>query len=244
MPPEAPHRRAAREGDPMTATVLLVEDEPAILSLLDVSLRSKGFVTRQALDAAGARASIQEALPDLVILDWMLPGETGLALARELRRDERTRTLPIIMLTARAQEADKVSGLEAGADDYVTKPFSPRELVARVNAVLRRRAPALADADLVAGALTLNPGRHAVEVRGRPVEMGPVEFRLLAVLAASPGQVFTRAQLLDRVWGDHAFIEERTVDVHVLRLRKALAPHHGEDMVQTVRGVGYRFAPV
>lgn len=222
-------------------TILLVEDEPAILDLLEITLKARDFGVRRALDANSARRAIQEALPDLLILDWMLPGDSGALLARELRKAERTRTLPIIMLTAKAQEADKVAGLEAGADDYITKPFSPRELVARVNAVLRRRTPTLADAEINAGPVVLNPAHHQAHVNGKPLELGAIEFRMLSVLVSHPQQVFSRAQLLDRVWGDHAFIEERTVDVHILRLRKALAAHGVEELIQTVRGVGYRF---
>ena len=222
--------------------ILVVEDEPAILDLLETTLAARGFRITKALNAANARRAIDAALPDLLILDWMLPGESGVALARGLRAAERTRSLPIIMLTAKAEENDKVAGLDAGADDYVTKPFSPRELVARVNALLRRRAPESSDQELGYGPLALNPARHEARVADAPVAMGPVEFRLLAFLVAHPERVFTRAQLLDRVWGDHAFIEERTVDVHILRLRKALAAHGAEALVQTVRGVGYRLA--
>ena len=224
------------------ATVLIVEDEPAIIDLLEVTLSAKGFRVRKAEDAGAARDSISAELPDLVILDWMLPGQSGIQLARELRSGTRSKSLPIIMLTAKADEADKVHGLEVGADDYITKPFSPRELVARVNALLRRRAPHAADVALTYGNLTLNPSRHEASVDGQRIEMGATEFRLLAFLIANHERVFSRAQLLDQVWGDHRFIEERTVDVHVLRLRKALQPHGVEELVQTVRGVGYRLA--
>jgi two-component system phosphate regulon response regulator PhoB len=222
--------------------VLLVEDEPAILDLLEVTLTAKGFRVRRAEDADGARECIRAELPDVVILDWMLPGQSGIQLARELRADVRSRGLPIIMLTANADEADKVQGLEVGADDYITKPFSPRELIARVNALLRRRAPHAADVTLSYASLALNPSRHEARVDGQLVEMGATEFRLLAFLMANPERVLSRAQLLDQVWGDHRFIEERTVDVHVLRLRKVLQPYGASDFVQTVRGVGYRLA--
>ena len=225
-----------------SATVLLVEDEPAILDLLEVTLAAKGFRVRKAEDAGSARDSIHAELPDVVILDWMLPGQSGVQFARELRSDVRSKSLPIIMLTAKADEADKVHGLEIGADDYITKPFSPRELVARVNALLRRRAPQAADVTLSYGGVTLNPGRHEARVNGTPIDISATEFRLLAFLIANPERVFSRAQLLDQVWGDHRFIEERTVDVHVLRLRKALQPHGVEELVQTVRGVGYRLS--
>ena len=225
-----------------SATVLLVEDEPSILDLLDVTLAAKGFRVRRAEDAGAARDLIRAELPDIVILDWMLPGQSGIQFARELRADARTEALPIIMLTAKVEEADKVQGLEVGADDYVTKPFSPRELVARVNALMRRRAPHTADVTMSYASLALNAGRHEVRAHGNLIDIGSTEFRLLAFLMANPERVFSRAQLLDEVWGDHRFIEERTVDVHVLRLRKALQPHGVEDLVQTVRGVGYRLA--
>ena len=225
-----------------SASVLLVEDEPAILDLLEVTLAAKGFHVRRAEDAASARASIRAELPDIVILDWMLPGQSGLQFARELRAEARTKVLPIIMLTAKVEEGDKVQGLEVGADDYVTKPFSPRELIARVNALMRRRAPHAADVTLSYASLTLNAGRHEARAHGNLIEIGSAEFRLLAFLMANPERVFSRAQLLDQVWGDHRFIEERTVDVHVLRLRKALQPYGAEVLIQTVRGVGYRLA--
>jgi len=225
-----------------SATVLLVEDEPAILDLLEITLATKGFFIRTAEDTASARASIRAELPDIVILDWMLPGQSGIEFARELRADARSKTLPIIMLTAKVEEADKVQGLEVGADDYVTKPFSPRELVARVNALLRRRAPHSADVTLSYASLELNAARHEARAHGNLVDMGATEFRLLALLIANPERVFSRTQLLDQVWGDHRFIEDRTVDVHVLRLRKALQPYGAEELVQTVRGVGYRLA--
>ena len=225
-------------------TILLVEDEPAILDLLDFTLAPKGYVILRATDAATALAIVRDALPDLMILDWMLPGESGVQLARALRADARTRGMPIIMLTARAEEADKISGLDAGADDYMTKPFSPRELVARVNALLRRRAPEHADEPIVYGPLTVDPARHEARANGKLLEMGATEFKLLRFLTAHPERVFSRSQLLDQVWGDHTFIEERTVDVHILRLRKALALHAAEELVQTVRGAGYRLCRV
>ena len=223
-------------------TILLVEDEPAILDLLEFTLGPKGYNIKRAMDATTALAIVRDALPDLMILDWMLPGESGVQLARTLRSDARTKGMPIIMLTARAEEADKISGLDAGADDYMTKPFSPRELVARVNALLRRRAPEHADEPIVYGPLTVDPARHEARVNGRALEMGATEFKLLRFLTAHPERVFSRAQLLDQVWGDHTFIEERTVDVHILRLRKALNMQDAESLVQTVRGAGYRLS--
>ena len=226
----------------MAANILLVEDEPAIQTLIATNLQRAGHTVLASGDAEHAQRLVHEALPDLILLDWMLPGMSGVDFARRLRADERTREVPIIMLTAKADEADKVQGLECGADDYITKPFSPRELVARVNALLRRRAPHAADIALSYANVTLNPSRYEATVGGQLIDIGGTEFRLLAFLLANPGQVFSRAQLLDHVWGDHRFIEERTVDVHVLRLRKALQPHGAEDLVQTVRGVGYRLA--
>lgn len=226
----------------LDTTILLVEDEPAILDLLEFALVPKGYKLVRALNADEARQAIRGQLPDLVILDWMMPGESGVQLARALRADPRTRPLPIIMLTAKAEEGDKITGLDAGADDYVTKPFSPRELISRINALLRRRAPEHAEEPLLFGDLTVDPGKHEVRIAGKLVDMGATEFRLLRFFVAHPERVYSRAQLLDQVWGDHSFIEERTVDVHILRLRKALSPFGAEDLVQTVRGAGYRLA--
>ena len=225
----------------MTPTILVVEDEPAIQELLAVNLRHSGFLVVRAGSAEDAESAIQAALPDLLILDWMLPGKSGVALAKKLRGDERTRELPIIMLTARVHEEDKVLGLEAGADDYITKPFSPKELVARVRAVLRRRQPHLAGDIVEVGALSLNPATHRVIAAGVPVELGPTEFRLLLFFMSHPERVYCRAQLLDGVWGDHVFIEERTVDVHIRRLRATLEPTGEQERIETVRGAGYRF---
>jgi len=226
----------------MTPTILVVEDEPAIRELLKVNLEDAGYEVREAEDAEAARSALNEVLPDLLLLDWMLPGQSGLALARQLRGTMRTRDLPIIMLTARSDEADKVAGLEAWVDDYVTKPFSPRELKARIKAVLRRRAPEAAQETLEAGTLRLDPVAHRVMASGQEVAIGPTEFRLLQFLMARPDRVHSRAQLLDMVWGDHVYIEERTIDVHIRRLRVALAPHGYDGMIETVRGSGYRFA--
>ena len=225
----------------MTPTILVVEDEPAIQELLAVNLKHNGFLVVRAGSAEEGESAIRSALPDLAILDWMLPGQSGVALAKKLRADERTRELPIIMLTARVHEEDKIQGLEAGADDYVTKPFSPKELVARVRAVLRRRAPHLAGETVEIGTLSLNPATHRVTAKGENVELGPTEFRLLLFFMTHTERVFSRAQLLDEVWGDHVFIEERTVDVHIRRLRAALEPTGEEERIETVRGAGYRF---
>ena len=226
----------------LDTTILLVEDEPAILELLEFTLSPKGYKLKRALDAKAARAAIADALPDLIILDWMLPEESGVQLARSLRADARTKALPIIMLTARADETDKITGLDSGADDYVTKPFSPKELVSRVNALLRRRAPEHAEEPLTYGPLMVDPGRHEARANGGLIDVGATEFKLLRFFVAHPERVFSRAQLLDQVWGDHTFIEERTVDVHILRLRKALSNFKVEELVQTVRGAGYRLA--
>ena len=223
-------------------TILVVEDEPAILELLRVNLADAGYDVRAAPDAEAARAAVDSALPDLVLLDWMLPGQSGLAFAKRLRADSRTRDLPIIMVTARSDEADKVAGLEAWVDDYVTKPFSPRELKARIKSVLRRRAPEAAQELLVAGPLELDPTTHRVTAHQRPVDLGPTEFRLLRFLLARPERVHSRTQLLDQVWGDQVYIEERTVDVHIRRLRAALEPFGVHEMIETVRGSGYRLA--
>jgi len=223
----------------MSATVLVVEDEPQIQELVAVNLEHIGHKVLRAASAEEAEIAIRTALPDVLVLDWMLPGESGLAFARRLRSDERTRDLPILMLTARAMEQDKISGLEAGADDYLTKPFSPKELAARIKAVLRRRAPKLSgDAVEIAG-LRLDPSTRRVTAKDRRVELSPSEFRLLHFLMTHPGRVYSRAQLLDHVWGDHVFIEERTVDVHIRRLRKALEPTGHDALVDTVRGAGY-----
>jgi two-component system phosphate regulon response regulator PhoB len=223
----------------MSATVLVVEDEPQIQELVAVNLEHSGHKVLRAASAEEAEAAIRTALPDVLVLDWMLPGESGLAFARRLRTDERTRDLPILMLTARAMEQDKISGLEAGADDYLTKPFSPTELAARIKAVLRRRAPQLSGDVVEIGGLRLDPSTRRVMAKDQRVELSPAEFRLLHFLMTHPGRVYSRAQLLDQVWGDHVFIEERTVDVHIRRLRKALEPSGHDALIDTVRGAGY-----
>jgi two-component system phosphate regulon response regulator PhoB len=224
--------------------IVVVEDESAIAELIAINLRHAGHEVTLAASAEQAQRAIDAVLPDLVVLDWMLPGQSGLALARQWRGSERTRELPIIMLTARSEESDKVAGLDAGADDYLSKPFSTNELMARIRAVLRRKAPeALEDVVEVAG-LRLDPSTRRISRRTPSgdidLKMGPTEFRLLHFLMTHPERVHSRAQLLDRVWGDHVFIEERTVDVHVKRLREALAPGQASGMIETVRGAGYR----
>jgi two-component system phosphate regulon response regulator PhoB len=224
--------------------VLVVEDEPAIAELVAINLRHAGYEVEMAPDAESAIASVDRVLPALVILDWMLPGRSGLTLAKSWRSEARTKALPIIMLTARSEEADKLAGLDSGADDYITKPFSPKELLARVRAVLRRKAPQALDEVVELAGLVLDPATRRVTrlVDGvsTQAKVGPTEFRLLHFLMTHPERVHSRAQLLDRVWGDHVFIEERTVDVHIKRLREALAPLHCANLVETVRGAGYR----
>lgn len=226
----------------MPANILLVEDEPAIQELIAVNLTRAGHHVLRVADAEAAERMVREALPDLILLDWMLPGMSGVELARRLRADERTRAVPIIMLTARGEEQDKVVGLDTGADDYITKPFSPRELVARIKAVLRRRAPQVTDDPVQVGGISLDPATHRVSANGQALSLGPTEFRLLHFLMTHPERVHSRTQLLDRVWGDHVFVEERTVDVHIRRLRSALEQTGHDALVQTVRGSGYRFS--
>jgi two-component system phosphate regulon response regulator PhoB len=225
----------------MAARILVVEDEPAVQELIRYTLDQAGMEAFPAASAEDALAALREELPDAVLIDWMLPNKSGLALARELRDTSRTAELPLIFVTARGEEADRVKGLDQGADDYVVKPFSPRELVARIQAVLRRRAPHASDAVLAVGGVCLNPVSHEVTLHGVAVTMGPTEFRLLHFLLAHPERVYSRAQLLDQVWGDHVFIEERTVGVHIRRLRLALRDE-GEHLIRTVRGVGYKLS--
>jgi two-component system phosphate regulon response regulator PhoB len=222
--------------------ILVVEDESAIVELISINLRYEGHDVRTAASPERADHFVREALPDLVVLDWMLPGESGLSLARRWRADQRTRDLPIIMLTARSQEQDLLQGLDAGADDYLSKPFSISELLARIRAVLRRKAPESLDTPVEVGPLKLDPRARRVFSGQTEVSVGPTEFRLLRYLMTHPERVHTRAQLLDRVWGDHVFIEERTVDVHIMRLRGALAVAGGAELIETVRGAGYRLA--
>ncbi len=226
----------------MPANILVVEDEPAIQELLALNLTQAGHNAMRALSVEQAQLLIREALPDLIILDWMLPGMSGIEFSRKLKSDELTKAIPIIMLTARGEEADKVRGLEVGADDYVTKPFSPRELNARIKAVLRRRAPQMTDDPIEVGGLRLDPITHRVSGNGTTLDLGPTEFRLLHYLMSNPERVHSRSQVLDRVWGDRVFVEDRTVDVHIRRLRRALTDTGHEQLIQTVRGVGYRFS--
>jgi len=226
------------------ARILVVEDEAAIAELVAINLRHAGHQATIAADADQAQLEVDAVLPDLVVLDWMLPRQSGLSLARQWRGAARTRTMPVIMLTARAEESDKVAGLDAGADDYLAKPFSTNELMARIRALLRRKAPERLDAAVEVADLRLDPATRRVVrrdgERDHEVRLGPTEFRLLHFLMAHPERVHSRAQLLDRVWGDHVFIEERTVDVHVKRLRDALAAANCAQIIETVRGAGYR----
>jgi two-component system phosphate regulon response regulator PhoB len=225
----------------MSSTILVVEDEPAIRELIAVNLSFAGHKVLRADDVGQADTLIRAELPDLILLDWMLPGMSGLAFARRLRADNRTRLVPVIMLTAKGAEQDKIDGLEAGADDYITKPFSPKELMARIKAVLRRRAPQLTDDMTEVAGLILDPVSHRLTGNGLALNIGPTEFRLLHFFMTHAERVFSRTQLLDQVWGDHVFVEERTVDVHIRRLRKALEPTGHDRHIETVRGSGYRF---
>jgi len=222
--------------------ILLVEDEKAVRDMIAFGLRRAGFDVHEAEDCRAARARMVDARPDLMLVDWMLPDMSGLELTRSLKRSRDTEEIPVIMLTARAAETDKVSGLDGGADDYITKPFSPRELLARIQAVLRRVEPAGGGDLLEADGLKLNNSSHRVSSGDSEIALGPTEYRLLHFFMSHPERVFSRGQLLDRVWGGNTYVEERTVDVHIRRLRKALEPFDLERLVQTVRGAGYRFS--
>ena len=225
----------------MAASILVVEDEPAIQELISVTLTRNGHAVRRSVSAKEAYDEVVAALPDVILLDWMLPDGSGPTLARRLRSEPRTREVPIIMLTARASDDDKVAGLDSGVDDYVTKPFSPRELEARIQAVLRRRAPQLSKEEVGIEGLVLNPATRVVSGKGRALKMGPTEFELLHFFMTHTDRVYSRTQILDQVWGDHVFLEDRTVDVHIRRLREALSPSGHDRLVETVRGAGYRF---
>lgn len=227
----------------MTAdTILIVEDEPAIREMVVMALERGGYVMQQAGTAEEAERLLANALPSLILLDWMLPGMSGIELARRLRRDDYTRGTPIIMLTARSEEDDRIRGLEVGADDYIAKPFSTRELQARIKAVLRRSRPHDEDGVLSVDSLRVDTSSHRVSAGEQAVDMGPTEFRLLQFFMSHPERVYSRSQLLDMVWGRGAYVEERTVDVHIRRLRKALEPSGHDALIQTVRGAGYRFS--
>jgi two-component system phosphate regulon response regulator PhoB len=225
----------------MAPVVLVVEDEPAIQELIAVNLERNGHTVRRSASAKEAYDAVAESLPDVILLDWMLPDGSGPSLAKRLRSEARTKEVPIIMLTARAGDDDKVAGLQSGADDYVTKPFSPRELEARIQAVLRRRLPHVSKEEVEIEGLVLNPATRTVAGARKALKMGPTEFELLHFFMTHPDRVYSRAQILDQVWGDHVFLEDRTVDVHIRRLREALMPSGHERLVETVRGAGYRF---
>lgn len=226
----------------MAARILVVEDEAAIREMLSFVLEQQGFDVIEAENFDRAMAQLVEPYPDLILLDWMFPGGSGISLAKAIRRHEHTRNTPIIMLTARGEEEDKLRGLEVGADDYITKPFSPKELVARIKAVLRRTMPTALEEVLEAQGLALDPVSHRVTLNDQPLSVGPTEFKLLHFFMAHPERVYSREQLLDHVWGTNVYVEDRTVDVHIRRLRKAIGGHGHQDFVQTVRGAGYRFS--
>lgn len=225
----------------MSSSILVVEDEPVTQKLLAANLERAGHQVLRAASVAEAQAALRQTLPDMVLLDWILPETTGVSFARQLRTDQRTRDIPIIMLTGRSQDTDKVLGLEAGADDYITKPFSASELMARIKAVIRRRAPLLSEDAIEIEGLRLDPAAHWITGGGATIELGATEFRLLHFFMARPDRVLTRGLLLDKVWGDHVFVEERTVDAHIRRLRQSLQPSGHDRLIETVRGIGYRF---
>jgi len=226
----------------MSGNILIVEDEQAIREMVCLALNQAGFECRQATDTVEAQKQLLTELPDLILLDWMLPGMSGIDYARKLRADKLTRDVPVVMLTARTQEEDKVRGLDTGADDYITKPFSTRELIARIRALLRRTAPQTADQPVEVDGLSLDPVTHRVQANGRKLELGPMEFKLLHFFMTHPERVHSRGNILDSVWGTNVYVEERTVDVHIRRLRKALSPCGYEHLIQTVRGAGYRLS--
>ncbi|MCJ8316252.1 phosphate regulon transcriptional regulator PhoB [Idiomarina sp.] len=226
----------------MSRRILIVEDEAPIREMLSFVMEQHGYQAVEAHDFDAAVSKIAEPYPDMVLLDWMLPGGSGIQLAKKIKGDDFTRNIPIIMLTARGEEEDKIKGLEVGADDYITKPFSPKELMARMRAVFRRVAPTVLDEPLEVEGLKLDPVSHRISVGDNSVDMGPTEFKLLHFFMTHPERVYSREQLLDHVWGTNVYVEDRTVDVHIRRLRKALAEHGYDRLIQTVRGVGYRFS--
>lgn len=226
----------------MAACILVIEDDAAIRELLSINLESAGHRVITAESAEAAEQLMKVALPDLILLDWMLPGRSGPQFAARIRENERSKDVPIIMLTARTDEQDRITGLDVGADDYIVKPFSPRELIARIRAVMRRRKPQLTEDQVEVRGLVLDPVTHRVTVKDQNILIGPTEFRLLHFFMTHPERVHSRSQLLDKVWGDHVFVEERTVDVHIRRLRSILEPTGHDNLIQTVRGSGYRFS--
>lgn len=234
----------AISAENMKGKILIVEDEEGIREMLGYTLSKEGFAFDEAENIDTARSLLEEAPPDLILLDWMLPGMSGLDYAKKLRKNPDTKDIPIIMLTAKTDEGDKVKGLEYGADDYITKPFSTRELVARINAVLRRSQTEVAQGLIEVAGLCLDPGTYRVTANGESIDISPMEFRLLHFFISHPERVYTRTQLLDQVWGENVYVEERTVDVHIRRLRKTLQPYGHDGLIQTVRSFGYRFSAV
>lgn len=226
----------------MSMRVLVVEDEAPIRDMLSFMLEQKGFESIEAVDFSDALQKVKEPYPDLILLDWMLPGGSGLQFIKVMKQEELTRNIPIVMLTARGEEEDKVKGLEVGADDYITKPFSPKELIARIKAVMRRTTPTATEDIIDVQGLVLDPVSHRVSVNTQPLDMGPTEFRLLHFFMTHPERVYSREQLLNNVWGTNVYVEDRTVDVHIRRLRKAMADSGHDALIQTVRGAGYRFS--
>lgn len=224
-------------------TVLIVDDEHAIRDMVVMALEKEGFICIEASDAHKADSIIKQAVPDILLLDWMMPGLSGVDFTRKLRRSESTQSMPIIMLTAKTEEEDLIKGLENGADDYITKPFSPRALIARIHALLRRSSDDdINHEKLEVNGLILDSSSHRIQCNNTEIEMGPTEFRLLQFFMLHPEKVYSRTQVLDQVWGDHVYVEERTVDVHIRRLRKALTPSGHDKLIQTVRGTGYRLS--
>jgi two-component system, OmpR family, phosphate regulon response regulator PhoB len=226
----------------MSANILIVEDESSIRQMIAFLLRQNGYQPLEAADAEQARRLIADESPSLILMDWMLPGTSGIELTRQLKQDSFTQQIPVVMLTARGEEDDKVRGLDCGAEDYITKPFSPRELVARIRAILRRVAPHVSDEVVDLAGLRLDPRAHRVSFQGQEIRLGPTEYRLLHFFLTHSDRVYRRSRLLDEIWGANAFIEERTVDVHIRRLRQALEPYGLDNLIQTVRGAGYRFS--
>ena len=226
----------------MPANILIVEDESSILELISLNIHQAGFNPIRAINAEYANNIVKETIPDLIVLDWMLPGMDGIEFAKRLRANSETKSIPIIMLTAKADEENKIKGLNVGADDYLTKPFSPRELIARIKALLRRRSPELINEPVIIDALVLDPGSHKVQVDSKKINIGPTEFKLLHFLMKNSDRVYSRNQILDKIWGNKSVIDDRTVDVHIKRLRAALKNSHYDKMIQTVRGSGYRFS--
>ena len=226
----------------MAANILIVEDEESILELIAINLHQAGFNPIRSLNAEYAETLIREALPDLIILDWMLPGMSGVEFAKRVRGNPNTKNIPIIMLTAKSDESNKLKGLDTGADDYMTKPFSPKELIARIKAVLRRKSPELVDEPISIKGFTLDPNKHLLQYNDKTITIGPTEFKLLNFFMKNPDRVFSRNQILDKIWGNKSDIDDRTVDVHIKRLRDTLKVSGQEALIKTIRGIGYRLS--